>query len=149
MFKKETVKKFIAFHEFLEKISWLPILIGRLSIGWVFLSTGWGKLHNLDYVIQYFESLGIPYASLQAPFVATVEFLGGLSLILGLGSRYFAAMLTGVMTVAILTAHAEDISQFSDVFKLFEFAYIIILGMIATKGAGPLSLDTAFKKQLQ
>ena len=62
----------------LTKTDWLPPLLVRLSVGVVFAQSGWGKLHDLQRVIDYFTSLGIPYANLQAPFVAGLEFTGGL-----------------------------------------------------------------------
>ena len=43
------------------RLAWLAPLIARLTIGWVFVSTGWGKLHNLQKIIDYFTELGIPY----------------------------------------------------------------------------------------
>ena len=63
------------------------LLLVRLYWGWQFAQTGWGKLHNLAKVTGYFASLGIPFPGLNAPFVAALEFAGGLLLILGLASR--------------------------------------------------------------
>jgi hypothetical protein len=51
-------------------LKWLPSLLARITIGAVFIESGWGKLHNLPKVIDFFHSLGIPYAEVQAPFVA-------------------------------------------------------------------------------
>ena len=48
-------------------LEWLPQLVTRITIGWVFIESGWGKLHNLDRVIGYFQSLGIPAPAIQAP----------------------------------------------------------------------------------
>src|SRR5262245_65217902 len=31
-----------------DKISWLAPLLARLTVGWVFATTGWGKLHGLQ-----------------------------------------------------------------------------------------------------
>ena len=59
-------------------LSWLPQTAARMALGWVFVQSGWGKLHNLPRVVEYFSSLGIPAPQLQAPFVAGVELVGGL-----------------------------------------------------------------------
>ncbi len=83
-------------------------LLTRLTIGQAFAQTGWGKLHHLDGTIEYFTSLGIPLANVQAPMVATLEFVGGLALVLGLGTRAFAFLLSGTMLVAIVTAHWSE-----------------------------------------
>src|ERR1051325_9033505 len=50
------------------KLDWLPGLLSRLTIGGVFIQSGWGKLHHLDKVVQFFTSLGIPAPQIQAPF---------------------------------------------------------------------------------
>ena len=59
--------------------SWLPPLVA-----WVFLWSGWNKLHNLPQMIQNFTEWGIPYPNILTPFVSGVEFFGGLLLLLGL-----------------------------------------------------------------
>lgn len=66
-------------------LSWVPQTATRLALGWVFVQSGWGKLHNLENAIGYFDSLGIPATHLQAPFVAGVELVGGV-LLLGFGT---------------------------------------------------------------
>ena len=38
----------------------LFLLFVRLYWGWQFVVDGWGKLHNLPKVIEYFGSLGLP-----------------------------------------------------------------------------------------
>ena len=49
----------------------------RLSIGTVFLGTGWGKLHNLGQVTGFFTELGIPFPAAQAAMVSGIELVGG------------------------------------------------------------------------
>ena len=44
----------------LDRFSWVGPLAVRLSLGAVFLGTGWGKLHNLGQVTSLFTELGIP-----------------------------------------------------------------------------------------
>ena len=123
-----------------------PFLLAvRLYWGWQFTMTGWGKLHNLAKVTGFFASLGIPFPGLNAPFVAGLEFAGGILLILGLASRPVALLLTGNMLVAYLTADREALfALFSDPGKFygaapytFLFASIIVLLF----GPGPLSVD--------
>ncbi|MFI5181495.1 MAG: DoxX family protein [Thermoanaerobaculia bacterium] len=124
-----------------DALSWLPQTIARVSIGWVFVQSGWGKLHNLSKVIEYFSSLGIPAPQLQAPFVASVEFVGGLFLLAGLFTRVVSVPLSVSMVVALLTAKRGDISSASDLFGTVEFLYLLVLGFLAAFGAGALSLD--------
>jgi len=122
-------------------------LLARLAIGWVFLRAGYGKLGNLGQVTGYFESLGIPFASFQAPFVSVIELLGGLGLILGAGTRIFSFLLANTMIVALLTAHIEDIKVLSDMFKIYEFVYILVFLFLIFKGAGSISVDSLIIKK--
>ena len=59
------------------RFTWLGPLVVRLVIGVAFVVTGWGKLHNLDKVTEYFASLHIPLPGAQAAFVSTGERVGG------------------------------------------------------------------------
>src|SRR5258708_2993495 len=47
----------------------LALLLGRLSVGLLFLSTGWGKVHDIPKVTHFFETLGIPMPGLNAVVV--------------------------------------------------------------------------------
>src|SRR2546430_426102 len=93
----------------LTKIDWVPFLLTRITVGWIMVESGWGKLHNLPKIVEFFQSLGIPGASFQAPFVAGVELVGGILLILGLFSRIAAIPLSITMVVAILTAKRDEL----------------------------------------
>ncbi|HTS82654.1 MAG TPA: heme-binding protein, partial [Myxococcaceae bacterium] len=57
----------------LDRISWIGPLAVRLSLGAVFLGTGWGKLHNLEQVTAFFTELGIPFPAVQAAMVSGIE----------------------------------------------------------------------------
>ena len=37
-----------------DRLQWLPPTLARFVVGSIFLWTGWGKLHNLDRIIEYF-----------------------------------------------------------------------------------------------
>jgi uncharacterized membrane protein YphA (DoxX/SURF4 family) len=41
-------------------LGWLAPLFARITVGWVFLWSGWGKLHNLPLVIENFIGWGVP-----------------------------------------------------------------------------------------
>ena len=122
--------------------------MARLTIAGVFIETGWGKLHNLQKVIGFFTELGIPAPQLQAPLVATVEFVCGILLLVGLFTRVASLPLIVSMTVAILTAKKADIHSYSDLFGIEEYLYIVILLWLGAYGAGPISLDAIFAKRL-
>src|SRR5260370_40664855 len=92
-----------------------PFLLAvRLYWGWQFMQTGWGKLNDIGKVVNFFTSLGIPAPALNAYFVSTLEFGGGLLLILGLGSPLGALPLVIDMIRAYPTAdRAAALSVFS------------------------------------
>jgi len=41
-------------------LEWLSPAVARLTVGLVFFQSGWGKLHDLEKVTNYFTELGIP-----------------------------------------------------------------------------------------
>lgn len=130
---------------FLNWMQWLPLLIARLSVGTIFAEAGWGKMHHLPKVIEFFTSIGIPFAAAQAPMVAFFELIGGSALILGIGTRFFSALLTGVMGVAIWTAKKDEIKMLTDLFGMSEYLYIVIFVILICTGAGALSVDQWIK----
>jgi len=129
-------------------LAWFPPLLARSVIGLVFVLSGWGKLHNLDKVIEYFRTLGIPAPELQAPFAAAMEFACGLAVLVGFLTRLAAVPLIVIMVVALRTAFASQLGEAQGViewlnalFGLPEFLYIVALVWLALGGAGALSLD--------
>ncbi len=121
------------------------LLIIRAYWGWQFVGTGWGKLENPAKVAHFFASLGIPFPAFNAHFVSLLEFAGGLLLILGLGSRLIALLLSIDMFVAYAAADREALFSFfsnPDRFMAaapygFLFASLIVLAF----GAGAISVD--------
>lgn len=129
-----------------EKTDWIPPLLARLTLGVIFAESGWGKLHNLPKVIAFFTELGIPAPSIQAPFVAGVEFVGGLLLFVGLFTRVAALPLSATMLVAIATAKMGDVHSIDDLAGLSEWAYFVLLMWLAWEGAGKVSLDALISR---
>lgn len=126
---------------FTHKLEWLGPLFVRVALGLVFVASGSGKLHNLDNVTQYFGSLGIPAPHAQAVFVSTVELVGGLLLLLGLGTRIAALLLIGVMAVAIWTAKLPEVHGLVELAGTIEIAYLAAFAWLALAGAGTASMD--------
>ena len=110
------------------------------------MQSGWGKLHNLTQVTQFFTTLGIPAPGPTALFVGCVEFFGGLLLILGLASRLTGLVLTGNMFVAYLTADREALfSFFGNPGKFYgadPYTFLFAAVLILILGPGWISLDT-------
>jgi putative oxidoreductase len=122
-------------------LDWLPPSLARLTVGWIFFQSGWGKLHDLAKVTDYFIQLGLPAPAFQARLTATTEFACGALLLLGLCTRFAVVPLTITMIVAIRTALWDQVDSLGSLFGLAEFLYITLLVWLGTNGAGPLSLD--------
>jgi putative oxidoreductase len=134
-----------------KRAEFLGPLLARLVVGAAFVGTGWGKLHSLDKVAEFFVSLHIPAPHFQAALVASVEFFGGLALIVGLFTRLAAIPLAVTMLVAILTAKLPGAEGFFDVVGFEELTYFVVFAWLVLAGAGRASLDhllyTRFVKQ--
>jgi putative oxidoreductase len=126
-----------------QKLDWLGPLVARVTLGVLFVSTGWGKVHSLAKVTAYFADLGIPFPGIQAPMVSFIELIGGGLLVIGLASRIAAVPLMGSMIVAILTAQRENVHDLPDLFGLVEWTYFALLLWVALTGPGRISLDYA------
>jgi len=124
-----------------QRLDWLGPFVARITLGVLFVSTGWGKVHHLAKVTAYFNELGIPFPSIQAPMVSFIELIGGALLLIGLASRIAAVPLMGSMAVAILTAQRENVHGLPDLFGLVEWTYFALLLWVALAGPGKISLD--------
>jgi putative oxidoreductase len=122
-------------------------LVTRLVIGEAFLLTGLGKWRNFDSTVAFFTDLGLPAPAANAAFIATLELCGGMALILGLGTRVFAALLAATMVVALLTADGASfvqgltLSGNTGLTDVVPFVYLMFLVWLCGFGAGPLSVD--------
>jgi len=124
-----------------EHLTWLAPLFARITVGWVFLLSGWGKLTDLPAVTQNFVGWGIPAPHLLAPFVSGVEFFGGLFLLVGLLTRISAGALGVTMIVAIRSAKWADVDSLETLLGFDEFEYLALFVWLAIAGAGALSVD--------
>jgi putative oxidoreductase len=141
-----------AFCNVAEKLCSPLLLAVRLYWGWQFMQTGWGKLHSLARVTDFFASLNIPFPAFNAHFVAGLEFFGGILLMLGLFSRPIAFLLAGSMSVAYWTAdHDALVSIFSNPGKFYgadSYTFFFAAIMVLAFGPGLFSLDTLIEKKL-
>jgi putative oxidoreductase len=132
----------------LEGLRWLAPLLGRLAVGLLFMSTGWGKVHSIPKVTHFFETLGIPAPGLNAVVVAYSELFGGSLIVVGLFTRLATIPLIVSMVVAILTAKLGDLHGLFDLVGFDEFTYLVVLVMIAIIGPGAVSIDRVLCRRL-
>ncbi len=127
-------------------LDWLAPLFARITVGWVFMWSGWGKLHALPQVTENFAGWGIPLPGILAPFVSGVEFFGGLFLLLGLLTRISAGALGITMIVAIVSAKWADVDSLETLLGFDEFEYLALFLWLAIAGSGSLSIDAFLER---
>jgi putative oxidoreductase len=129
------------------RLAWVAPLFARVTVGWVFLLSGWGKLSNLPQVTENFIGWGIPFPHVLTPFVSGVEFFGGVFLLLGLFSRISAGALGITMIVAIRSAKWGDVDSLESLLGFDEFEYLALFLWLAIAGAGTVSLDYLLRRR--
>ena len=150
----KAINKLVNLHDrFFALVSLLQspfLLLVRLYWGWQLIESGWGKLHNLPKVAEFFTSLNLPMPAQMAVFISCVEFFGGLFLALGLFSRMTALVLTVNMVMAYVTADREALfSFFSDPDKFAAAApYVFLIAslIVFLFGPGIFSLDALLSR---
>lgn len=116
-------------------------LLARLTIGYVFIESGLGKFKDLSQVVEYFQSLNIPLASIQAPIVSGLELICGVLVLIGFCTRWASLCLIGIMSVALITAKRDELADISALLGMIEFLYIVILGYLYAYGSHFFALD--------
>ena len=141
---KALLDLYMRFSGLISKPQFPFLLVVRLYWGWQFAQSGWGKLHHLDKVNDFFTCLNLQAPRLTAHFVSGLELVGGILLILGLGSRLIGLVLTVNMLVAYWAADKEALfAVFSDPEKFYvadPFTFLFASAMALVFGAGLFSL---------
>ena len=136
-------------------LAFLPPLLTRLVIGHAYFLTGGGKLENFERTVAFFADLGIPFPELNAAFVARLEYYGGILLVLGLGTRLVAGLLSTTMVVALLTADRQTFlsalagSGEAGPTDVAAFVFLLFLVWLVVYGPGWLSLDRLIARWLR
>jgi putative oxidoreductase len=129
----------------------LFLLLVRLYWGWQFAQAGWGRLHHIPQATQFFSSLHIPFPAANVVFVSTLEFVGGILLILGLASRFISLLLAFDMIVAYITAAPEALRAiFSDPGKFYNadpYTFLFASLLILIFGPGRFALDWLLRRK--
>lgn len=122
-------------------LTWLRILVGI-----TFLLHGLPKFSNLAGFSGFMGSLGVPLSGVMGPFIAILEVVGGLLLIIGLGVRWASLLFAVEMLVAALLVKFPNLGFIApqdvpgtgaEIDLLLMAAALVLFGY----GAGPLSVD--------
>ena len=126
------------------------LLVLRLYWGWQFFLTGKGKLQNLDRTTGFFLSLHIPWPHFNALLAGTTECVGGLFLLVGLGSRLVSLPLIFITVIAYITAESDALKHFFDDPDKFvsaaPFLFMLAGIIVLVFGPGVFSLDWLIEK---
>src|ERR1700751_824296 len=120
---------------------WMVQLLIRGFVGYFFMETGWGKLHNLAGFAQRFAGWGIPGPDFNAAFSAYTEFIGGLLTIFGIGTRLVSLPMIINMLVAILKVNLMHVNNLDDFVELDEPLYALTYLWLLISGPGWVSVD--------
>ncbi len=132
----------------------LFLLLIRVHWGYAFFLTGLGKFKNFERTKGFFESLNIPFPELNVYMAASTELVGGLLLLLGLGSRVVPLPLIFTMIVAYLTAHTTELGSllsYPDIDPFLTappFLFLLTAVVVFIFGPGRISLDALVYKHL-
>jgi|SRR5829696_4198137 len=126
------------------------LLLARVLVGWIYLQSGFQKVLDPVGFADRLIPRGVPsWLGLTAPFV---EFLGGLMLVLGIGTRYGALLLIAFTIAATWTSHlfwtfpeAQRSQQFTQFWKNVTMTGGLLALFVA--GPGRFSVDRWLSKR--
>lgn len=125
-------------------------LLARLLLAALFLPAGIGKISGFAGTAGYIGSVGLPMPELGAAIAIAVEVLGGIALIIGLGTRWAALALAGFTLVASFFFHAywalpAEQQMMQQLMFMKNIGVVGGLLALAAFGAGAFSLDARRK----
>jgi len=128
-----------------DAVRWLPPLLARLFVGYMFFELGWAKLQNLEGFADRFAGWGIPYPAFSAALSAYTECIGGALLVVGLFTRIVSIPMIINMVVAIATVKMQRVANLDAFVELDEPLYILIFFWLMISGPGGVSFDHLVK----
>ena len=125
-------------------------LLARLLLAALFLPAGISKISGFAGTAGYIGSVGLPMPELGAAIAIAVEVLGGIALIIGLGTRWAALALAVFTLVASFFFHAywampAEQQMMQQLMFMKNIGVVGGLLALAAFGAGAFSLDARRK----
>ena len=104
------MKMYRQYVNFLSKLGDIPLLALRLLLAYAFFGPAIMKWGDMEATIAWFGNpdwgLGLPFPALNAYMAASIEMLGVVLLVLGLGTRVISIPLLFVLFIAYVTVHS-------------------------------------------
>jgi putative oxidoreductase len=118
------------------------LLILRVIIGIVFIAHGWQKVFTMGMhaIGGGFAQMGVPMAQVMGPFISLLELIGGVLMVMGLGTRIVALLLVCDMIGAMALVHFKN-GFFLPTGYEFALTVAVVCIAIALAGAGRWSVD--------
>ena len=117
----------------------LGLAVLRVATAAVFINHGRQKLFVYGFagVTGAFTQMGVPFPGVTGPFIALLEFFGGMALVIGFLTRLVALGFVFDMLVAILLV------QLKRGFSGYELEFLLLVSSVALflMGAGRFSVD--------
>jgi putative oxidoreductase len=118
-----------------------PVLILRIALGVIFVTHGWPKIRDLKQNAKNFSAMGFKPGGLFGAIAAFLEFFGGIALIVGLGTAFFAALFVAEFAVILIWKWSKGVSLKGE--NGWELDLIILASVFAlfALGGGAYSID--------
>jgi putative oxidoreductase len=134
------------FYDLVRPWTW-PLV--RFGCGWLLIVHGYGKiLRGMAAQAQTLTRSGFDWGISFSAFLTVVELGGGICIVLGLFTRFWAAAIA--IEMGVLTFYLYWGNGFSWVNRGYEFTLLwgIVALAIALRGGGPYSLDRRIGREL-
>lgn len=117
------------------------LFLMRVALGIVFIAHGSAKFQDgIANTAGWFDSIGIP--GFMAYIVAIIELVGGIALILGVGTKIVSALIGFIMLGAIITVKLP--AGFLDGYA-YDFVLLIMAVCLVLSGSNLYSLGQVMR----
>jgi putative oxidoreductase len=134
-----------SFYDWAIPFSWVVV---RFAVGWNLLIHGWQKIERGTAVyVKGFVAVGYEPAMLWIWSALFIEFVGGIAIIIGLFTRFFAAA-AAIEMLLIMFIYWKN--GFAWTARGYEYVLLwgLVCAAIALRGGGPYSVDRKLGREL-